>query len=90
MPSLMQHLPPARVTKDYAATIRQTYAFAAHSLLQQRLHAPQLNQHKTEFTVFLPSEALPLCRGGRSFAEPPEAGPDFRDGKPRLAGESER
>ena len=79
----------SRVRKDYATTIRQTYAFAAHRLLQQHLHAFQLNHHKTEFTVFPPSEALPSCRGGCSFAEPLEEGPDLRDGKARLASESD-
>jgi hypothetical protein len=84
-----RHLQSSGVTKDYAATIRQTHAFAAHSLLQQRLHALQLSHQKTEFTVFLPSQALPADRGGCSFAEPLEEGPDFLDGKPRLASESD-
>src|SRR5215470_2524173 len=84
-----KHLRLSRVTKDYATTIRQTYAFAAHRLLQQPLHALQLNHHEAEFTVFLASEALPSCRGGCSFAEPLEEGPNLRDGKARLAGESD-
>jgi hypothetical protein len=86
---LMKRLHSSRVTKDDAATIRQTDAFAAHSLLQQRLHALQPNHHKTEFAVFLLSEALPSCRGGCSFTEPVEEGPDFRDGKPRLPSKSD-
>ena len=84
-----RHLRSSRVTKDCAATIRQTQAFAAHRLLQQRLHALQLHHHKTEFTVFLASEALPSCRGGCSFAEPLEERPDSRDGKARLADETQ-
>src|SRR5215469_133580 len=84
-----KHLRLSRVTKDYATTIRQTYAFAAHRLFQQRLHALQLNHHEAEFTVFLASEALPSCRGRCSCAEPLEEGPDLHDRKARLASESD-
>src|SRR5215472_348621 len=84
-----RHLRSSRITKDYATTIRQTHAFAAHRLLQQRLHALQLDHHKTEFTVFPASQALPSCRGGCSLAESLEEGPDLRDGKARLASKSD-
>src|SRR6516225_10155282 len=78
------HLRSSRITKDYATTIRQTHAFAAHRLLQQRLHALQLNHHEAEFAVFLASEALPSCRGRCSCAEPLEQGSGSRRSKSPL------